>query len=127
MVEIFTTPIETESVICHLAAKDIFYARYKPDSLIGTKEIEIVFNEYKKQISNGPLKVIVEFGRAANITQEAREYLEKHKEMAICEAVIIDGLAQRLVISFYFKFKSHNHPSKVFRNVKNAIKWVNSF
>jgi hypothetical protein len=119
--------INTENVRCDLLSDLIFYAFYKPHSLNDVPEMEIVFNEYNKVAGSEPLKVIVEFGKLSSITKEARDYLEKHKVKAICEAIVINNLAQRLIMSFYIKVKSHNHPSKVFKNKKNALKWVNSY
>ena len=119
--------IDTVNVRCDLISDQIFYASYKPHSFNDVPEMEIVFNEYNKVAESGPLKVIVEFGELSSITKEARNYLKKHKVKAICEAIIINSLAQRLIMSFYIKVKSHNHPSKVFKSKKNALNWVNSY
>ncbi len=121
-----TVLIEAENVYCTLIDGDIFYSCYKEKSTIDINEIEIVFDAYKNLKNKTKLKVIVEFGLLAIITEDARKHLEKHKEKALCEALIISGLSQRIVLRFYLKFKSHKHPSKVFKNKTNALKWVRS-
>lgn len=119
--------IENENLRCHLIGDDIFYAFYKPETLNEVEHVEIVFDAYKELAKVNPLKVIIEFATLATVSKEARDYIENHKVEAICEAIVITELAQRLIINFYFKIKSHKHPSKAFKNVKNAIAWANSF
>ena len=124
--KIFT---ENENVKSCLIENDIFYCYHKPDRISDVKDLEMVFKGFLDHLEkSGKIhKIIIELAPHSSLTQEARSFLENHKEKAICEAIITYNLAQRIIINFYFKFKSHLHPSKAFKNRKSALDWVNTF
>lgn len=118
---------ETENVYCCLLDGSVFYSYTKPGKLIKMEDTIFIFKNYKTHSASGPIKVIIEMGQHSSMDKQSREFLQKHKVKSICEAVIINGLAQRLLINFYHKLKSHTNPSKVFKTRDEALDWVNSF
>jgi len=122
-----TAILETDKVFCCIHNSDTFYIYYKPSALIEIDDTKLVFDHYEKNMNNGPMKVIAEMGPYSSMDKKSREYLQNHKVPAICEAAVINGLGQRLLINFYYGVKKHNHPSKAFSNREKALKWVASF
>jgi hypothetical protein len=108
---------------------DIYYCYHKPNKTTSIEDIKMVFNKFDETTkATGKLnRIIIEMAPHSSVTTEAREFLKNHKEEAICEAIITYNIAQRIFINFYFKFKSHGHPSKVFSNKESALSWANSF
>ena len=118
---------ETEIVFCCLLDGSIFYSHIKPGTSGKLKDIEIIFEQYKKHIKNGPLKSLFEMGEHASMDLPSRKYLEKHKVKVICEAIVISNLGQRMIANFYIAMKSSEHPSKAFKSRVRAMEWINSF
>lgn len=64
-------------------------------------------------------------GLYGTMTKEARKIdMFKNAHMTLGVAVVIPGLAQRLLASFYFKMKPPPYPNKNFRLEKDAIEWL---
>lgn len=123
-----TTEIkETDNLFCYMLENQVFYTYYKPNTENTIKEVEFVFSEYQRITQGTPARVLIEMGVYSSFDDDSRKYLVKHKVPGICEAVVTRNLAQRLIINFYFRIKSHSHPSKAFKTRKDALKWVNSF
>ncbi len=120
---------ENENVKSCLIQDDIFYCYHKEDKISDVADLQMVFNGFTDHMkSSGKThKIIVELGPYSSLTPEGRHFLQDHKEEAICEAVIVYNIAQRLLINFYFKLKSHGHPSKAFKDKQGALEWVNKF
>ncbi|PHQ86043.1 MAG: hypothetical protein COB65_01600 [Thalassobium sp.] len=120
---------ENEKVKSCVIEGDIFYCYHKPDQITELEDIQMVFNGFLKHMksSGKSHRLIVELAPHSSITTEARHFLEAHKEEALCEAIITYNMAQRILINFYFKFKSHRHPSKAFKDRESALAWANQF
>lgn len=118
--------VETDKILCCLLPDGVFYSYNKPGTLCKIGDLKLIFEQYKIHAVNGPLKIIAEMGEHSQMDKKSREFLQQHKIDAICEAAIIHNLAQRILINFYHRLKSHSHPSKVFRNFDNSLKWVHS-
>lgn len=122
-----TSIVETDSVFCCLLDDSIFFSYNKPNTLAKIEDTKFIFEHYKTFHKNGPLCVLVEMGPHASMDKVSREFLQAHKVKAICEAIVITNLAQRMLVNFYMSMKSHKHPSKVFRNRDNALVWIGTF
>ncbi|MDX2361153.1 MAG: hypothetical protein QNK23_10120 [Crocinitomicaceae bacterium] len=118
--------VETDKILCCILPEDVFYSYNKPGTLCTVEDLQLIFEQYEIHAENGPLKIIAEMGEHSQMDKKSREYLQNHKIDAICEAAIIHNLAQRILINFYHKLKSHSHPSKVFKSFDNSLKWVHS-
>lgn len=115
------------NVSCGIIEGNIFYIVCHSNSNISFEEIKYTFDIYEKYSINEKLRVIIKMERNSNIEPEGRKFLQTHKIEAVCEACIIENLAQRLIVSFYHKYKSHSHPSKTFRTFDQALHWASQF
>ncbi len=120
--------IENEHVMCCLLRDDIFYAYHKPETLSSKEDMQFLFDHYRELvITRGPLKVIVVMAKNSSMDKEAREHLQSQREPAICEAVVLTGLAQRILVNFYFRFNNPAYPSQAFNSLEKAIAWADTY
>lgn len=57
----------------------------------------------------------------------ARDYFaqnERHSAIRLSQAIIIEGLAQKIVANFYKTFHKPSGPVELFSNLPEAIKWT---
>ena len=128
LVEQATGLWENDRVYSCLLENDIYYIYHKDSTLAEVsdmKELTVRYRELYKSV--GAMKVIAEMGPYSSMDKNAREYLQNQKEDAICEAVVLHGMAQRLLVNFYFQFTKHKYPSKAFKTFEKAHEWVSKF
>ncbi len=74
-----------------------------------------------------PCSLIINFLEVQVLfTNAAREYFahnERHSAIRLSQAIVIDGLAQKLVANFYKTFNKPNCPVELFSNEADALKW----
>jgi len=63
-------------------------------------------------------------GLHANISSDARSLLQKVELPVKKEAYVISGLAQKLIVNFYIKFRPNKHPFRAFNKEKDALEWL---
>lgn len=106
----------------------VVYIRYKPfegefdlnDAKRHTKALESLVGSQGQHI-------ILDF-RGVNpaFSNEAREHFAKgqvHSPLRKSQAIVIDGLAQKIVANFYMKFNKPDCPVEIFNNPEDALKW----
>lgn len=121
--------VETTTAWVHIRADDIYHVEFKPDAYVDLEQQ----NENRElfiQLTGGEKKLFIYTGQeGVQITREAREnakQLEAETPM-IAVAVVTKNLAYRLLADFYGKFHKTHIPYKVFSEMKDAEKWLNSF
>jgi hypothetical protein len=57
---------------------------------------------------------------------EARKYAENKKMPTPAQAIIIRGLAQRMLVRFYKILRKDSHPLIFFGNTDDALSWLNT-
>ena len=83
-----------------------------------------------KELQNGqPFYVMISFlGANVNISNEARDYFahnSRHAQLRLCQAIVVEGLAQKIVANFYKNFHRPDCPVKVFTTEADALQWIN--
>ncbi len=109
--------------------RNIIWVRYKvwPEeftvdhALAHTKALS-VFNGGK------PAHMVIDFRDSeVRFSSEAREYFAKnpeHSKLRKSQALIVKGLAQKIVANFYLKFHQPNCPVQYFTDSESALKWI---
>ena len=119
---------ENEKVYSCILKNDVYYIYHKDSTIAELPDLKELIGRYIYLYKRyGPMKVIAEMGPYSSMDKTAREYLQSQKEDAICEAVVISGLGQRLIINFYFRIAKHHYPSLAFKNFNKALEWVDTF
>lgn len=105
----------------------IFHIYYHDNSLLTEIDFRESLEAYDEIRKGKKFKTLVELGIYTSITPEAREYAQsKMKIEAKAEAIVINGLAQRLLVRVYQVFRKQEHPSKVFNSKEKAFEWLHS-
>ena len=66
----------------------------------------------------------------SSITHEARKYIAEHVELNkynTAQAILANNTPIRLLVNFYLSFYDRTNPGKIFRDEKNADKWLNNY
>lgn len=87
--------------------------------------------ETLRKVQDGkPCYVIINFLNSnVLITNDARDYFahdERHTRLLLAQAIVIDGLAQKIVANFYKNFHDPDCPVELFSNETDAIEWIQS-
>lgn len=67
---------------------------------------------------------IIIAGQHSNISPDARNTLQEVELPVKKEAYVIRGLAQKLIVNFYIKFRPNKHPFRAFNDEEAALKWL---
>ena len=94
--------VETYVILCCLLPGGVFYSYNKPNSLCTVDDLKVIFEQYDIHAVNGPLRIIAEMGEHSQMDKKSLDFLKNHEVDAICEAVVIEGLAQRLLLNSWF-------------------------
>lgn len=68
---------------------------------------------------------IIEFESNADIDPNTREWgaSRSNEVTAISDAIVINGVAQKMIANFYMKINRPKKPTKFFHNLEGAISW----
>ncbi len=122
-----TNPIiQNKNSVAEMLADDIFYIKYHEDTYSDVEDFKEGYNSYLELTEGKTVKVLVEMGRHATVTTEAREYAQENKIPAVAEALVLYSLPQRILFKFYGKFRRQNHPLRVFKSFDEALNWLKS-
>lgn len=123
--------IEVDTEICKL--------KYDGDSLLTCIvfdtdiTIDKVIRNYEKsfEITEGKIvKTLVDFRQLSftNIPREALDYMSDnpYNQYQQAVAILIDGLALKLLANFYLKVFKPIVKTRVFESEESAIKWLNT-
>lgn len=121
--------IDLPSARISILGDDILRIAYKDQSTEFTLEQAKMHTEAMDKLQNGePYYLLVNFLDAdVNISNEARDYFahdQIHARLRLCQAIVIGGLAQKLVAHFYKNFHRPDCPIGIFNNEADAIKWI---
>lgn len=120
---------ETETASFYLLEGDVAWIRYKE------KEEEFGIQEAKRHTEvldalneGNPVHVVVDFrGLDILFSHEAREYFaanEAHGSVRASQAIILSGLAHKIVANFYLKFNKPDCPARIFYAPEDALLWT---
>lgn len=120
---------ELPTATFYLLEDDVVWIRYK--------ELEDEFDlaQAKKHtqaleaLNNGcPVHLVIDF-RDLDIafSREARAYFansDGHSSVRASQAIILSGLAHKIVANFYIKFNKPSCPARIFSDPEDALGWV---
>jgi hypothetical protein len=93
---------------------------------IGISDVKEMQEAYNSLPDPKPLKAIQDFRLNVSMTTEAKKYAAKHSPNLLGVAYLINGLAERLFLTFYTRMWKRDKPTKFFENYEDAIEWLDS-
>lgn len=120
--------IELPSATLIEVEHDIVMVHYKDvDEEIDVEEAKKHTEAIYELRAGKPCHLIINFLEVeVPFTNAARDYFahnERHSAIRISQAIVIDGLAQKIVANFYKTFNKPNCPVELFQNEADALKW----
>jgi len=108
---------------------NIIWIRYKIRKDEFTVEDAMAHSDAVSTLNGGkPAHLIIDFRESEiSFSTEAREYFAKnpdHSKLRKSQALILKGLAQKIVANFYLKFHRPNCPVQYFTDAGSAFKWI---
>ena len=108
---------------------NIVWIRYKDfDEEVGIVEAQMSSEALERLTGTKQVHLIIDF-RETHIafTNEARDFFaqsESHSKKRKSQALIIGGLAHKLVANFYMNFNRPNCPVAIFDDPQKALDWT---
>lgn len=125
-----TKKITTKTAELFIYDNSIFVVRFLEQ--IGDIDLEEVKAQYEAglKLTGGKKMPVLVDTRASfhSLTREAKEFAANNV-MKTAEAILVNSLHQRLIGTFFLKISSSlsNHPTRIFSNEDEAIKWLKGF
>ncbi len=118
--------IELSKVSITLLEDSIVRNYFKFGELIEPNDVREIRNHNLDLVNYQPYAVLIESDDLTSFTKEARD-LAGSKELdcrAAAKAIVIKGLAQRIIADFFIKFSNPIMPTKIFDCGFEAIAWL---
>lgn len=118
---------ETEDAVFALYANRIFHVTIKK----GKKANMLVVSEGYKFLDEqggGQYYNIFQFESFSDVDPEVRDWAadDTGNIYTHSDAIVISNFAQKILADFYLKFNRPVKPTKIFRDLKEAIEWTHS-
>lgn len=121
--------VETSTVFMEIR-NNILYIIVKEDADIDLEAVKEAFEQRKKLQGNEPILVLVDNRKLWQLTKDANRYSASKEvaDLSKAMAVLTDtSLATRMITNFFVRLNKEYTPTKLFKNEKKALKWLNSF
>ncbi len=95
-------------------------------SVIDLDECEKITEAIGNLTDKKPALILMIAGNTTNYTNKAREFSasEAGSIYTIADAMIVNNLAQKIMVSFYLKINKPIRPSKAFNSEVEAVQWL---
>lgn len=123
------TFVENEHAQVIFDERGIMFVLVKSGTHI-TPEVQEGFLQLYSQVNPGKdVPFVFEGGEFITVSKEAIDnaYELEFRAPLSASALVVKNLAQRIMADFYYKFKKTYKPVKVFRELDDAIQWLEQF
>ena len=122
----YIAQVEIDEVIVSLRKDGIVHVYIKPNVHIDIDAQMRMLAAYKK-VTNIRRPFVFEAGEFASVSKEARQNAPKLEEesLVLATAIVVKNLGQRILADYYYKFNRPKRPLKIFKNMDNAVDWLN--
>ena len=118
--------VELKNVIVSLLEDNIIKLRIKEQSIVDIDDVKEVQVVKRKLIGDKKHTVLFVTPKLGSMTREARDYSASPDVNlnAIAKAVVLNGLAMRIITNFFINFNKPPVEHKVFENEIDALEWL---
>lgn len=115
---------ENEDVVFSLYANRIFHVTIKKGKKVNMMIVSQGY-EFLDDNGGGQYYNIFQFESFSDVDPEVRDWAADHTGniYTISDALVISNFAQKILADFYMKFNKPSKPTKIFRDLKDAIEW----
>ncbi len=106
----------------------IVHYKMKANCLILLSDIMKHYNIFKEKYAGRVFLNLYEFEENSEIDDEVRKWAAdpSGNNFTIADAFVIQSMAQKMIGNFYLTFHKPVKPTKLFTNVEDALKWLNT-
>jgi len=118
--------LETDKVLITIVNDTIFRVHVKDNVELSLHDLDVNYHFFIENRKNKKVPFLIVMGKGATSEKGALEkFREKNRlELKEKEAFVLSTLPHRIMASLYIKFSKQNHPTKIFSNEKDALKWL---
>lgn len=118
--------IELKNAVVYLLDGDIIGVKAKEHSVIDLEDVKEVNRAKRELIGNKKHFVLIVTPKDGSITKEAREFSasEEVNLNAIAKAIVMNGLAMRIIVNFFINYDKPPVPHKAFETERDALDWL---
>ncbi len=123
---IITKKSETDTAQIEMCSDGIIRVMLKGKRELNGKAFEAIFALYNDLVKGEPHAYIYYAEDNSVIVTEDGRRFAKDKEYSfpkICNAIVVNNLAHKLLANFYLRFNKPFYPFKVFSKMEEAEKW----
>lgn len=116
----------TNTVRLRLLSNGIIHYSFLPNSIVCEVEHQINHDAIVNFTQNIKHFFLVDSGEFVDLTPEARTLVRELEEIApiAARAVVVQTLAERILMNFYITFHKPIVSTKVFSNHETALEWI---
>lgn len=116
--------VTDRNFVAELREDGILHYKFANEDNLEVVDFEKAVTVYQNFGGGSLLKVLAEFPKFSSLDHKTREYLQKREIPAIAEAIVFQGLAQRIIFDAYQLFRIPKYPIKGFVSKKDALNWL---
>lgn len=108
---------------------DISWLVFMPDSEVEEEDAAEILEKAALTYTGEAFVVVADIRNMKSISNEARAYLAgKHAEqLHAAVAILVDGMATRLIANFFINFHKPSRPTRIFSDEQKAIEWLKKY
>lgn len=116
-----------EKIETSIINKDIFYIKFKKDSVLTEEDFELSYQLFLKKGNNKPMKTLIEVEENTFVAPSIYSCeSENFKLKSRAKAIVTKNLAIRMLVSQDASKHNESRKVKVFKTKSKAIEWLDS-
>ena len=116
---------EFDRIVVSIYEESLVHGYIKPNEFVELPDVLEALEYIQSFGTDKKYMNLFEFGEHGNVSDEVREWAAKSEaNQTIADAMVLNSLAQKLVMNFYLKFHKPQSPTKAFRHIEEAMKWL---
>lgn len=121
--------IEFPKSIYSFTEEGIVIVSIKDNAHMELVDTLIEYRAMQEKVEYLPARILVKPGQNTSISKEVREFVNKpsSKALVLCQAILVDNLAHKIIANFMMKLYKQPGAFKVFSNEEEAINWLREF
>ena len=104
----------------------IAHLHIKKGQIIDLDEVKEIFEVISQEAKGGLFRLMVSASEEATLSSKSREYAstKESSDVIVADAVVVENYSHEMTSNFFIRFNKPNRPTKLFKNVDEAKKWL---
>lgn len=104
----------------------IAHLHIKEGQTIEVDEVKKIFETITELAKGKLFRLMVSASEEATLSSESREYAstKESSDVLVADAVVVHSYSHEMTSNFFIRFNKPNRPTKLFKNIEDAQKWL---